>query len=105
MGSELVASELVVTSPMTGGVDDAPAGDDGFALSGFPEFVRSGDGFCGDASRGLEVGELTDPVVAGAPAWLNKAASWSPVTHTSSPSDLEMQSFCVWSSCEWMMPA
>jgi hypothetical protein len=45
MGSVLVASELVVTSPMTGGVDEAAAGEDGFALSGFPEFVRSGDGF------------------------------------------------------------
>jgi hypothetical protein len=37
----------VVTSPLTGGVDEAPVSDDEFALSGFPEFVRSGDGFGG----------------------------------------------------------
>jgi hypothetical protein len=48
-GREVVAS----------GVDDAAgmsAGDDEFALSGFPEFVRSGDGFWGDASRELDAG-------------------------------------------------
>jgi hypothetical protein len=41
-------------------LDDAAAGDDEFALSGFPEFVRSGGGFCGDASRELDAEELTD---------------------------------------------
>jgi hypothetical protein len=56
---ELVLS-LVVTSSTADGVDDTPAGDDEFVLSGFPEFVRSGDGFCGDASRELDAEEVTD---------------------------------------------
>jgi hypothetical protein len=69
----VVASELEVVA-----VDDAAgmsAGDDGFALSGFPEFVRSDDGFCGDASLGLDAEELTDFVVAGVAAALRRAAS------------------------------
>ena len=55
--------------------------DEEFALVGFPEFVRSGDGFCGDAPLELEVGELTDPVLPEAAAAPSRAASWSPVTH------------------------
>jgi len=60
---------------MTGAVGDAAASagvEDGFAVFGFPEFVRSGDGFCGDASLGLEGEELTDPVVAGVAAALTR---------------------------------
>jgi hypothetical protein len=65
---------------MTGGDDEVSAGDDGFALFGFPEFVRSGDGFCGDASRELEAEELTDIGVFAPADWLNRAASWDLVT-------------------------
>jgi hypothetical protein len=66
-----------------GAVLDEDAGDDGFALSGFPEFVRSGDGFWGDASRELDAEELTDSVVAGTAAALRRGASWaSVVTHS-----------------------
>jgi hypothetical protein len=77
---------------MTGPVGDAAASagvEDEFALFGFPEFVRLGDGFCGDAPLELEVGELTDPVLPLAGAAPRRAASWSPVTHTAVPSDLE----------------
>jgi hypothetical protein len=56
---------------------EAPVSDDGFALAGFPEFVRSGDGFCWDASRELEPEELTDIEVAGEAAALRRAASWA----------------------------
>jgi hypothetical protein len=72
------------------GVDDAAgtsAGDEGFALSGFPEFVRSDDGFWGDASRELEAEELTDFETVGVAAAPRRAASWDLVTHTSLPSD------------------
>jgi hypothetical protein len=81
----VVASELEVVA-----VDDAAgmsAGEDKFALSGFPEFVRSGDGFWGDASRGLGGEELTDFGVVGTAAAPRRAASWSPGTPTAVPSD------------------
>jgi hypothetical protein len=48
--------------------------------------VRSGDGFCGDASLELEGEELTDFGVVRVAAALKRAASWSPVTHTGVPS-------------------
>jgi hypothetical protein len=67
---------------MAGGVDEASVADDGFALSGFPEFVRSGDGFWGDASRELDAEELTDIEVADVAAALRRAASWALVMHT-----------------------
>jgi hypothetical protein len=75
-GRELVASEFEVLA------GDEGAGEDGFALSGFPEFVRSGDGFWGDASRELEGEELTDIEVAGVAAEPSRAAGWALVTHT-----------------------
>jgi hypothetical protein len=64
MGSELIASVVDDAA----GVLGAAAGDEGFALSGFPEFVRSGDGFWEDASRELEGEELTDFEAAGVAA-------------------------------------
>jgi hypothetical protein len=51
---------------MMGGDAEASAevvADDGFALSGFPEFVRSGNGFCWGASRGLDGVEDKDDAV------------------------------------------
>jgi hypothetical protein len=59
--------------------------DDEFALFGFPEFVRLGDGFCWDAPVGLEGAELTDIGVVGVAAALRRAASWSIVTLISAP--------------------
>jgi hypothetical protein len=56
--------------------------EDGFALSGFPEFVRSGEDLGGDASWELKAGELTDPVVAGVAAAPRRVASWALVTQT-----------------------
>jgi hypothetical protein len=44
--------------------------------------VRSGDGFCGDASRELDGEELTDSGAAGLAAALRRAASGVLVTHT-----------------------
>jgi hypothetical protein len=67
---------------MTGGVDEAPVSEDEFPVAGFPEFVRSDNGFWGDASRELEAEEFTDIEVLAAADWLNRAASWSPVTQT-----------------------
>jgi hypothetical protein len=72
-------------TPNIGAVSDAEAEDE-FALSGFPEFVRSGDGFCWDAPIGLEREELTDCVVAGTAAAPRRAASWALVTQTGSGS-------------------
>jgi hypothetical protein len=63
-----------------------------FALSGFPEFVRSGDGFCAAAPLKLDAEELTDIGAAGVAEALRRAASWSPVTHTEVPSDFVSQS-------------
>jgi hypothetical protein len=84
-GSELVESEVdavLVASSIAGGVDEAPVSDDGFAGSGFSEFVRSSDGFWGDASRELDAEELTDIGVLAAADWLNRAASWDLVMQT-----------------------
>jgi hypothetical protein len=73
----VVASEFEVLAG-----DDVVAGEDEFALSGFPEFVRSDEGFCWDASRELDAGELTDIEVAGVAAARRRAASRVLVTHT-----------------------
>ena len=88
---------------MTGGVEDE------FALFGFPEFVRSGDGFCADASLELDAGELTDIEVAGEADWLNRAASWVLVTQTGlgsfAPSLAQSSSGVTWwklSVVAWM---
>ena len=83
----------------TVGEDEAVGPDGGvkaeFALFGFPEFVRSGDGFCADAPLELDGEELTDPVLPEAAAALRRAASWSPVTHTGAPADLVTYSLSV----------
>ena len=86
-GSELVASEvelLVLVASVTVGVVEAVGllgVDEEFALSRFPEFVRSGDGFCAAAPLKLDAEELTviGVVRAAAP---RRAASWVLVTQT-----------------------
>jgi hypothetical protein len=55
---------------VTGGVEDE------FAVFGFPEFVRSGDGFWVDAPLELDAEELTDIEAAGVAAAPRRAASW-----------------------------
>ena len=71
-----VAVGVVEAVGVTGGVEDE------FPLFGFPEFVRSGDGFCADAPLELETEELTDPVLPEAAAALRRAASWVLVMQT-----------------------
>ena len=85
----MVASEvelLVLLASVTVGEDEAVGPDGGvedeFAVFGFPEFVRSGDGFCGDAPLELEAEELTDPVLPLAAAAPSRAASWALVMQT-----------------------
>lgn len=48
------------------------------------------------AGAGFDGGDdVTDSVADGTAAVLNRKASWSPVTHTSVPSDLEAQNWCA----------